>query len=302
MPGVESELAFSIVESLEDEGLDATVAQLQKLPVETPSDWWVAGRMLRYVATKLQDRGDLVPGKRARFLQDLAEKLAPTHLSKDQRDTLVRWVAMPQPWYVLTPLSGAPNFGLFEKVLPPQVQLDLFMPVSDGQQICAWRPAPAEAGDVLDIRARALHEGPAVAFAATWVANLAQRDVYLQLGSTDAAQVWINQEPVLRSKEYRPLDYPQDRVRVELPSGTSMVLVRLDRGNDPWGFALDLTDQAGWPISLRWSGPPSPGDILTPPANADRQSFLFAPHDEARGGPNAPATPQRDWREMVKSS
>jgi hypothetical protein len=300
LPGVESQLASSIAEMIDDEDVEGVTAELRKLPSATPSDWWTTGRLLRFVATKLQDRGVLAPGKRSRFLQDLTHQIAPEHLTEAQREALAQWVGMPQPWYVLTPLRGAPEFGAFDTILPPQESLDLTLPVVDGQDFHAWRPAPAEAGDVLDINARADARGPAVAFAATWIVNSKPREVWLQLGSSDAAQVWVNQKPILRTKEYRPLDYPQERIRMELPPGPSLVLVRLDRGNEPWGFALDVTDPSGWPVPLRWSGPPSADDFHTPPVNADRVHERPAPAANGRpsGSQRPPAQDPRTMRSV----
>ncbi len=61
-------------------------------------------------------------------------------------------------------------------------------------------------------------------------------------GSDDGIKVWINGELVHRNPPRRPLVPDQDRFAVNLRQGRNTILLKVDQGGGPWGFAFRIAD------------------------------------------------------------
>jgi hypothetical protein len=198
------------------------------------------------------------------FFEQAAAQVCPLNIDDPRRGQLVSWVSHAQPWFVLDPVQGDPDFGTFDEVLEPQkeVDLDLFSRYNVRESMVGWQPVFAYAGDMIELCDRFPKQKDSVVFAITFFYAEKPTDAYLQIGSHDACQVWINQTPVIRHKHHRPLDYPQHRQKVIFPEGWSAVLVRLDQSDQVGGFVLDAIDEQGWPLNLPWCGPPQTHFVL----------------------------------------
>lgn len=65
---------------------------------------------------------------------------------------------------------------------------------------------------------------------------------HLALGSDDAVRVWLNGEPVHENWVFRPVRPDDDLVSVQFKAGRNRLLLKVQNGESPWGFACRVAD------------------------------------------------------------
>jgi hypothetical protein len=73
------------------------------------------------------------------------------------------------------------------------------------------------------------------------------RPVQIRLGSNDWAKLWVNGALVFNSHpaQGRPVILDEDVLTVNLPAGTSRLLLKVSNLAKSWGFCLRVTDLNG---------------------------------------------------------
>jgi hypothetical protein len=119
-----------------------------------------------------------------------------------------------------------------------------------GGATLAWRGyCEMSASGYVDLAAALSPEPECVAYAACDVDVPTAREAWLELGSTDNLQVWVNGAEVLRCDAQRGAALNQDIVPAQLRAGRNRLLLRSGRAQGAWGFYCRLTDDQSrcWP-------------------------------------------------------
>jgi len=151
-----------------------------------------------------------------------------------------------QTWRLLGPFANEEGQGL-DTALPPERDLQAPGPFAGkgGAQL-QWRPYRGEAvSGYVDLSAALSPEPWCLGYAACELYAPSEREGWLELGSSDGLQVWLNGERVLRSDTRRAAAPRQDMVPVHLRQGWNTVLLKVGREEDEWGFYFRLTDDRG---------------------------------------------------------
>ncbi len=155
-----------------------------------------------------------------------------------------------QQWRLLGPLANEGNSG-FHTAYPPEKDVRAADPlVGKGGAQIRWQPYRGETlSGYVDLKAALSAEPWCVAYAACELYAPTERDGWLELGSDDGLQVWLNGERILHKDVYRVALPGQDLVPVHLRQGWNMVLLKIGQAEGDWGFYFRLTDDRGepWP-------------------------------------------------------
>lgn len=88
----------------------------------------------------------------------------------------------------------------------------------------------------------------AVAYAYTEIHVPEARDVVFEVGSDDAAILWLNSRRIYTHLEPRPYAVDQDTVQARLAAGPNRVLLKVCEGSGSWAFHLRVRDGEGNPL------------------------------------------------------
>jgi uroporphyrinogen decarboxylase len=151
-------------------------------------------------------------------------------------------------WRLLGPFDNERNRGFHTAHAPeadPQAQGPF---IGKGGQPIRWQPyhSTAESGYV-DLAAAISREPWCMAYAACSLYSPQEWDGWLELGSDDGLQVWLNGEQVWYKDAYRVAAPRQDLVPVHLRQGWNQVLLKISQAEGEWGFYFRPTDDHGNP-------------------------------------------------------
>jgi hypothetical protein len=157
-------------------------------------------------------------------------------------------------WRLLGPFDNERNGG-FHAEYPPESNPASEKPVvGRGGTELRWRPYRGTAASgYVDLCESVSHEPWVLAYAACALYAPTARDGWLELGSDDGVQVWLNGEQVWNKDVYRVAVPGQDLLPVHLRQGWNQVLVKVGQAEGDWGFYFRLTDDDGQPwTDLEW--------------------------------------------------
>jgi hypothetical protein len=103
-----------------------------------------------------------------------------------------------------------------------------------------YRHWPAPYIDITDVYGRIGH---VAAYIYAELESDSERDVYLHIGSNDAAKLWVGGELVLAQPEDHPARPSQNVVRVHLVKGRTPVLMKIDQSGNNWGAFVEIATQ-----------------------------------------------------------
>lgn len=153
-------------------------------------------------------------------------------------------------WRILGPFDNTENGG-FHFALQPEEGLD-FQRVyvgKDGRSV-SWQEVhnqlPSGYVDLAEILGR---QEWSLAYAATQVICLHEQDAWLELGSDDGVQVWLNGNHVWKHDVYRVAAPGQDLVPVRLKAGYNDLVLKIGQAMGEWGFLCKVSYEDGSPVS-----------------------------------------------------
>jgi len=115
-----------------------------------------------------------------------------------------------------------------------------------------WRDAYV---DLTDVYGRIAH---VAAYIYAELESSEEREVYLHIGSNDAAKLWVGGELVLSQPEDRSAWPSQNVVRAHLAAGRTPVLMKIDQAGNNWGAFVEIsTTSYRPPCDRRRSARPS---------------------------------------------
>ena len=149
-------------------------------------------------------------------------------------------------WRLLGPFVNERNSG-FHAAYPPEGDPAAEGPFAGkgGAQL-RWRAyRGTDISGYIDLAAAVSREPWGVAYAACSLHSPTEREGWLELGSDDGAQVWLNGEQVWYKDAYRVAMPGQDLLPVHLRRGWNQVLLKIGQAEGDWGFYFRLTDDQG---------------------------------------------------------
>lgn len=99
-----------------------------------------------------------------------------------------------------------------------------------------WRDAYI---DLTDVYGRIGH---VAAYIYAELESSEEREVYLHIGSNDAAKLWVGGELVLSQPEDRSAWPSQNVVRAHLAAGRTPVLMKIDQAGNNWGAFVEIAN------------------------------------------------------------
>lgn len=151
-------------------------------------------------------------------------------------------------WLILGPFDNAGNQG-FHAALEPEEELD-FARVYTGKggrpvrwQSCRTRSAAG----YIDLAESSGGEEWCAAYAACSIFSPDSRSGWLELGSDDGIQAWLNGRHIWKHDVYRVASPGQDLVPVRLQPGWNQLLLKIGQAAGEWGFLCQLMDENGKP-------------------------------------------------------
>jgi CubicO group peptidase (beta-lactamase class C family) len=107
--------------------------------------------------------------------------------------------------------------------------------------------------DVVDLGRKIGQKDYSVAYAMAEVESAAAAKVVVGLGSDDGVKVWLNGALVHQNWVQRPVEKDQDLVTLELRPGKNVLLLKIQNGEQGWGYAVRAIGPKGFEERL-WAG------------------------------------------------
>jgi len=146
-----------------------------------------------------------------------------------------------QDWMVIGPFDNADDKGL-QTVYPPEREIDLAKsyPGKGGKRV-SWRKVSRKNGLILlgDVIQPTTD---IVVYGACRIISPDDRKATLLVGSDDGVKVWLNGKLVHTHHAHRGLKPDEDRIPIRLRKGDNTLLIKIDQGQGPFGFAVRIAD------------------------------------------------------------
>lgn len=153
-------------------------------------------------------------------------------------------------WRLLGPFDN-PSNSAFQSARSLENNPGLEGPFAGkGERALHWRQhtSQSDAGYV-NLKAAITSESWSLAYAACSVVSPEAREAWLEVGSDDGVQVWLNGEQIWKRDAYRIAWPRQDIVPIHLREGRNDILLKVGQAEGDWGFYCRITDDLGnpWP-------------------------------------------------------
>lgn len=96
--------------------------------------------------------------------------------------------------------------------------------------------------DRIDLDAIFGMKGPAVLYLLSYLKSPEERDIWLQVGSSDGIKIWINGKQVLSSRSHRFSMVFNSLVQTKLKRGINKIVVRIARCSGSYGFRFGIKE------------------------------------------------------------
>ncbi len=162
-------------------------------------------------------------------------------------------------WQLCGPFDN-PGMEGHDTPYPPEEKIDLsaHYPGKGGDASWKLNTGP-DWRAFADLRDEYTEKDNAVAYAACWV-TLADgpRQAEFRMGSNDSIKAFLNGKEIWNHKIERSATIDEDRIVVELPKGTSTVLLKIGQTGKNWGFFFRIMEPGTEEILQGLSVSPSP--------------------------------------------
>lgn len=146
-------------------------------------------------------------------------------------------------WHLIGPFDNADMNG-HDTPYPPESSIDLSAryPRKGGE--VQWKQArSAEWRAFIDLRAEFEEKNDVCAYAVCWITLPdGPRQAEFRMGSNDSIKAFLNGKEVWSNKVKRIGTIDEDRVVVEIPGGTSTVLLKICQTGLNWGFFFRIME------------------------------------------------------------
>jgi len=148
-------------------------------------------------------------------------------------------------WSVSEPFEAGKD-EVFEKVFAPEEELA--SATADSEKFSQWAARPEFSGPAL----HPFPDGaqPSAIYLTRTISSPNARKVTLALGSDDGIKVWLNGQLVHSNPVARALAADQDSVTIDLPAGSSRVLIKVVNYGGGFGFAYRHATDGGFALPL----------------------------------------------------
>lgn len=152
-------------------------------------------------------------------------------------------------WWLIGPFPGGEGLAGHHTRYPPEQVIDLGAEYDGVAGKVCWR-AHRQSGPHASVDLTRVFQ-PAekvCAYALCYVHSPVAQDAQLRFGSNDAAKIWLDGRLVYDYPHEGTVHLDRDLVPVQLPRGTTPLLIKVTNGLRNWGFVLRLTDAQGRPL------------------------------------------------------
>ncbi len=144
-------------------------------------------------------------------------------------------------WMVIGPFHNRDDKGL-DKAYPPEQEINVAKSYTGkGGKTVTWKKVSKSDG-LIFLQGHIKPGDQIVAYGACRVISPNERATTLLVGSDDGVKVWLNGKLVHSNHAHRGLSPDQDRVQITLRKGANDLLVKIDQGGGPFGFAVRISD------------------------------------------------------------
>jgi hypothetical protein len=170
-------------------------------------------------------------------------------LNRGEAIDLAKELGTQTHWMLLGPFDNKDKQG-YAAVYPPEKELDLTSEYDGASSKIRWieyRAAPGRAS--IDLT-KVFHPTEQVcAYALCFVVSDQARDVQIRVGANDAWKLWVGGAPVYENPEEGRIILDRDIVPVNLPAGTTPILLKICNNRKDWGFIFRITDADGMAVN-----------------------------------------------------
>lgn len=175
-----------------------------------------------------------------------------TALSDADRAAFTGWIGGRQTWHIVGPLDGGEDFEGFDRATSLENHAgseSLPESPADDRSWSIVQPRPG--GYVNLLKGVGRHE-QVVAYSMAFVKVDAAQEATVLFGSDDSGKVWLNGEVVHSQRVHREFRTAADEFKMTLKPGVNTLLVKIGQATGDWGFGLDILDDRGVPLAVRW--------------------------------------------------
>ncbi len=157
-------------------------------------------------------------------------------------------------WLVAGPYPNKTDFQGLENPYPPEKEI-LDGAGQPGSRGVHWVEVQAPPGHASVDLTRYLKPTEHVcAYALCWITSPVKQKAQIRLGTNDAGKMWLGGKLVYEYPREGSAILDRDIVDVELPKGSTPVLLKVCNGVHNWGFVFRVTDGQGQPLqSVKFS-------------------------------------------------
>ncbi len=155
-----------------------------------------------------------------------------------------------QRWMGIAGFDNAEGKG-YDTPYPPETEIDFARKYTGTRGQVAWRPIANNGPEPhLELNQRFYPSSRNVAYLVTYVRSDADREVVLEISTTDPLKAWLNDRNVLAAREVRTLRHRQFRVPVKLRKGYNKLLVKSCIKSGQWAATVWFAGRDGTPLAL----------------------------------------------------
>ncbi len=152
-------------------------------------------------------------------------------------------------WFIVGPFDDRDHLAL-GTVHPPEKELNPSATYEGRPGPVHWIKRSACAGFVGlgELYGDQAYTANAIAYGTCQVTSPRSQKVKAAVGSDDDIQVWLDGREIWRHEGSRGLEPDHDRFNLQLPQGTSTILVKVCNRKGMWGYFMRFLDLKGWPL------------------------------------------------------
>ncbi len=151
-------------------------------------------------------------------------------------------------WLLAGPYPNSQDFEGLKTVYPPEKEI-LGAASRPGSEGVRWVEVEPVSNRVSVDLTRYLKPTQHVcAYALCWITSPVKQEAQIRLGTNDAGKMWLGGKLIYEYAREGSAVLDRDIVEVELPKGTTPVLLKVCNGVRNWGFVFRLTDRQGRPL------------------------------------------------------
>jgi hypothetical protein len=180
-------------------------------------------------------------------LQDSLWDIARRELEGEMVDMPVLFPSQ-RDWLLLGPFANKENEGL-DKVYPPERGIDLNAKIDGIDGHITWKEYRCAPYSIMVNLAKEFKPSEEVcAYALCYAKTEKPAKVQLRVSGNDVWKLWVGGKLVHETADPGRILLDREVLPVNLPSGTTPILIKVCNNKRDWGFVLRITDRDGKPV------------------------------------------------------